>query len=170
MRNIQKAILSFAFALAGLSQTQAQSTVTVVNKTNGTEEVIEIPENMTADVDNLLAEWFSKTYLDKDEECQMKDENPVFETEVYINRLHRMRTVIEMPYNEVVRKFIDSYLLKRSRQIASLKRLGEYYFPIFENSLTHTADACATLLPTCWLHPTFTCQSLKRPWKLAAYL
>lgn len=133
MRNIQKAILSIAFTLLGVNQTQAQSTITVVN--NGTEEVIEIPENMTADVDNLLAEWFSKTYLDKDEECQMKDENPVFETEVYINRLHRMRTVIEMPYNEVVQKFIDMYSGRLRNSVAYMLAASNFYMPIFEEAL-----------------------------------
>lgn len=56
-------------------------------------------------------------------------------TEEIKRRLQHMPTEVAMPYNEVVRKFIDSYLLKRSRQIASLKRLGEYYFPIFEDKL-----------------------------------
>jgi len=42
---------------------------------------------------------------------------------------------IEMPYNAVVRKYIDMYL-GRPRQMAALRRLSEYYFPYFENQLT----------------------------------
>ena len=40
------------------------------------------------------------------------------EKEVYIDRLKRMPTIIEMPYNEVVQKFIDRYSGKLRRSVS----------------------------------------------------
>jgi len=54
---------------------------------------------------------------------------------IYIERLRTLPNEIAMPYNDVIRKFIDMYVLRRPRQVASLRRLSEYYFPIFEDKL-----------------------------------
>jgi membrane-bound lytic murein transglycosylase D len=43
--------------------------------------------------------------------------------------------VIEVPYNEVVRRYIQRYVKHSPRQLASLQRKAEYYFPLFEDIL-----------------------------------
>ena len=40
-----------------------------------------------------------------------------------------------MPYNEIVRRYILRYVKHSPRQLASLQRKAEYYFPIFEDIL-----------------------------------
>lgn len=114
---------------------QAQDTITVFDSTLGENEIIEIPENMMTEMDSLLSEWYSRTYLDQDEECNMKNENPFFETEVFINRLHRMPTVIEMPHNAVVQKFIDMYSGRLRRSVSYMLAANNFYMPIFEQAL-----------------------------------
>lgn len=54
---------------------------------------------------------------------------------VYIARLRALPCIVEMPYNTVVRSFIEMYVMRRPRQVAKLKMLGQYYFPIFEDAL-----------------------------------
>lgn len=52
---------------------------------------------------------------------------------VYKKRLQALPFVIEVPYNEVVRRYIQRYIKHSPRQLATLQRKAEYYFPIFED-------------------------------------
>ena len=54
---------------------------------------------------------------------------------VYKARLQSLPFVIEVPYNEIVRRYILRYVKHSPRQLASLQRKAEYYFPIFEDIL-----------------------------------
>jgi len=127
--------------LSGNSAVQAQDDFTddddeiTVTDGEGNEEVIEFPEAMTYDLDSLLNLYMSKTYLQEDNDCNMKDVNPVFDKEVYIDRLKRMPTVIEMPYNDVVQKFIDRYSGRLRQSVSFMLGAANFYIPIFEEAL-----------------------------------
>lgn len=54
---------------------------------------------------------------------------------VYKARLQALPYVVEVPYNAVVRNYILRYIKRSPRQLASLQRRAEYYFPIFEDIL-----------------------------------
>jgi membrane-bound lytic murein transglycosylase D len=54
---------------------------------------------------------------------------------IYKERLQTLPFIIEVPYNEVVRRYILRYVKHNPRQLASLQRKAEYYFPIFEDIL-----------------------------------
>ena len=101
----------------------------------GSEEDIDFPESMTYNLDSLMNEYMSKTYLEPDNDCQTKDENPTFSKEVYIERLYRMPTVMEMPYNEVVQSCIDRYTGRMRRTVGFLLGASNFYMPIFEEAL-----------------------------------
>ena len=102
--------LLFSVLLAA-PQAYAQESVDVIIRENGTErrEVIDLPKSMTYPVDSLLNDWKAKNYIDLGKDCSTSTVNPEFSDSVYIDRLSRMPTVMEMPYNEIVRKFIDMY-------------------------------------------------------------
>ena len=102
---------------------------------SGNEEVIEFPEAMTYDLDSLLNLYMSKTYLDEPQDCNMRDINPVYSREEYIERLSRMPTVMEMAYNEVVQKFIDRYSGRLRHSISYMLGASNFYMPIFEQAL-----------------------------------
>ena len=106
-----------------------------VTDNNGQEEVIEFPEAMTFELDSLLNLYMSKNYLDEDNDCRMKDVNPVFEKEVFIERLKRIPSIIEMPYNEVVQKFIDRYSGRLRHSVSYMLGASNFYMPIFEEAL-----------------------------------
>ena len=139
---MKKYIISAALLLASNIAIQAQieedfadeDEITVTDE-QGKEEVIEFPEAMTFELDSLLNLYMSKTYLDEDNDCRMKDVNPVFEKEVYIDRLKRMPTIIEMPYNEVVQKFIDRYSGRLRHSVSYMLGASNFYMPIFEEAL-----------------------------------
>ena len=106
----------------------------VVIDQSGNEEVIEFPEAMTYDLDSLLNEYMSKTYLTSND-CNMKNENPSYPTEVFIDRLSRMPTVMEMAHNNVVQNFIDRYCTRLRGTISYMLGASTFYIPIFEEAL-----------------------------------
>ena len=106
-----------------------------VTDEEGNEEVIDFPEAMTYDLDSLMNLYMSKTYLDADEDCQSKDISPVFTKEDYIERLGRLPSVMEMPYNEVVQKFIERYSGRLRRSVSVMLGACNFYMPIFEEAL-----------------------------------
>ena len=108
--------------------------ITVTDE-EGNEEEIDFPEAMTYDLDSLLNLYNSKTYLTQENDCNMKDENPEYTREEYIERLSRMPTVMEMSYNDVVRKFIDRYTVRLRHSVSYLLGAANFYMPIFEEAL-----------------------------------
>ena len=108
--------------------------ITVVDQ-SGNEEVIEFPEAMTYDLDSLLNLYMAKTYLDEPQDCNMKDVNPEYSREEYVERLYRMPCVMEMSYNDVVQKFIDRYSGRLRRSISYMLGASNFYIPIFEQAL-----------------------------------
>ena len=140
---MKKYIISVALLFASNMAIQAQieedyeddeDEITVTDN-NGQEEVIEFPEAMTFELDSLLNLYMSKNYLDEDNDCRMKDVNPVFEKEVFIERLKRIPSIIEMPYNEVVQKFIDRYSGRLRHSVSYMLGASNFYMPIFEEAL-----------------------------------
>ena len=106
-----------------------------VKDKDGHEELIEFPEAMTYDLDSLLNLYMSKTYLSDSNDCNMKDENPVFTKEEYIERLSRIPSVMEMAYNDVVQKFIDRYSGRLRYSVSYMLGAANFYMPIFEEAL-----------------------------------
>ncbi|MDE6002420.1 MAG: lytic transglycosylase domain-containing protein [Prevotella sp.] len=115
-------------------ETNDEDEITVTDQ-KGHQEVIEFPEAMTYDLDSLLNLYMSKTYLDEDGDCNMRDINPVYTKEDYINRLSRLPNVMEMVHNDVVQKFIDRYSGRLRHSISYMLGASNFYIPIFEEAL-----------------------------------
>ncbi len=113
----------------------AQQDITVHDNQTGKDEVIGLPEGMLLEMDSLLQEWHIKNYLTPDENCESSNENPQYEKEEYISRLKRLPNLIEMPYNEVVQKFIDHYCTRLRRSVSYMLGANNFYVPIFEEAL-----------------------------------
>ena len=132
--NIRKTLTAMSLVLS-LTAT-AQNEVTVYNDKTGENEEFGLPEGMmSAELDSLLREWNTKNYLTFDENCQTAKENPVYEKDEYIRRLSRLPNVIDMTYNDVVRKYIDQYSERLRRQVSVMLGASNFYFPLFEEAL-----------------------------------
>lgn len=133
----RKPYITLLLLTLGLANATAQERVEVTIRENGTahEEFIDLPTSMTYPLDSLLVDWKAKNYIDLGKECSTSPDNPVFSDSVYIDRLQRMPTVMEMPYNEVVRKFIDLYTGRLRNQVAFMLSACNFYMPIFEEAL-----------------------------------
>lgn len=137
MTRIRIAITTMFWACTCLLQAQVVTTddEIIVSDAQGNEEEIEFPESMNDDLDSLLNLYHAKTYLRDDDDCQEKDVNPVFGKDVYIDRLRRMPTVMEMPYNEVVQTFIERYTGRLRRSVSFMLGASNFFMPIFEEAL-----------------------------------
>ena len=109
--------------------------VITVTDQDGKSEEFEVPVGLEDNLDSLLLLYNTQTYMMPDTSCKYRDVNPVFEKEVYIDRLKRLPTLIEMPYNEVVQKFIDRYSGKLRRSVSFMLGASNFYMPIFEEAL-----------------------------------
>ncbi|MBO1363605.1 transglycosylase SLT domain-containing protein [Prevotella sp. A2931] len=127
-------ILNGSSMLYAQSNNKGQEVITVTNE-KGQKEDIDLPEAMTDELDSLLHLYNAKTYLKTDTGCNMPDINPLYEKEVYIDRLKRLPTIIEMPYNDVVQKFIERYSGKLRRSVSYMLGAQNFYMPIFEEAL-----------------------------------
>ena len=106
-----------------------------VTDQDGNEEIIEFPEAMTYDLDSLLNLYMSETYLGKPGDCEMTNENPTYPREVYIERLQRIPSVMELAYNDIVQRFIDRYTGRLRYSVSYMLGALNFYLPIFEEAL-----------------------------------
>jgi len=130
--------ICFLLSLFLLSPAGAQEqSVDVLIRENGTEkhEIIQLPVSITYPLDSLLSDWKAKNYIDLGKDCSTSDVNPEFSDSVYIDRLSRIPAVMEMPYNEVVRKFIDMYAGRLRKHVSFMLSACNFYMPIFEEAL-----------------------------------
>ena len=136
MKRIKSYYPLIFFFLLATSQVKAQS-VDVTIKENGTErqESIELPKSMTYPLDSLLSDWKAKNYIDLGKDCSTSEVNPQFSDSVYIDRLSRIPAVMEMPYNDIVRKFIEMYSGRLRSQVSFMLSACNFYMPIFEEAL-----------------------------------
>lgn len=108
--------------------------ITVTNE-KGENETFDLPEAMTSEIDSLLHLYHTKTYLKRDADCNFPNVNKTYEPDVYKDRLRRLPTIMEMPYNNVVQKFIDRYSNELRNAVGIMLGASNFYMPIFEQAL-----------------------------------
>lgn len=123
-------------ALAAMSATarkEAKPNVLDV-KTSITDEAVIYPESFEADTQKILEGWYMKNYTATDRRYEEMGDRPTSDDTI-IKRLRELPTIIEMPFNQVVRQYIDRYTQKARPQVAATLGLGLYYMPVFEQVL-----------------------------------
>jgi len=126
-------ILIFAYILFSInifSQTNKHQPVDILR---GDTSII-VPPDYERAVEDMSNYWLiSRMVIQK---CNRDAATPVFyDDSIYIKRLQQLPYRIEMPYNSIVRSFIDRYA-RSIRQVEYMVGLGEsHYFPIFEHAL-----------------------------------
>ncbi|HPS11847.1 MAG TPA: transglycosylase SLT domain-containing protein [Prolixibacteraceae bacterium] len=97
--------------------------------------------------DSLVSDWYIKSAYNYDstEEVTLtpfcdNTLNPELKTQslpdsVIIRRLTELNSIIDLPYNESVKKMIDFYSCKIRKKVQVMLGVADYYFPIFEQAL-----------------------------------
>lgn len=123
MKNL---FIGIATLLLGITGIQAQTEK---------EELTDFPETMQSDLDSLFWDWQSKNYIFVDDNCRMMPEGPKVSDSVYIDRLSRIPSIIEMPFNDVVKKYIEAYTGRLRNKVSFMLAASNFYIPIFEEAL-----------------------------------
>lgn len=127
-------LLLLAFVPSAWAQVNQEKTVTVTNA-NGKEEQIDLPTSMTEELDSTTQIYKAKNYLTRDPNCNMPDVNRTYSADVYKQRLSKLPTIIEMPYNDIVQKFIDRYTGELRHSVGYMLGAQNFYIPVFEEAL-----------------------------------
>lgn len=136
--HIRLPLSTFALGILLLSapaRAQENTAVLIAEDDAQHTDTIGLPTGMTYPLDSLLNDWKAKTYIDIGKDCSTSHVNPQFSDSIYIDRLTRMPVLMEMPYNDIVRKFIDTYTVRLRGQVAFMLSACNFYMPIFEEAL-----------------------------------
>lgn len=99
-----------------------------------TDSNIIFPESFETNTTRMLEGWYMQNYTATDDRYKTDRDVPVSD-ELLQDRLAKLPTVIEMPYNQIVRSYIERYTQRGRSQVAAILGLSLYYMPIFEQAL-----------------------------------
>lgn len=130
---------SFTLAIAVVATASAWCTPRAINVRSITADTIKNsniipPESFETDAHKMMQNWYLQNYTVLDKEAD-KRPSVTGTDQDYIDRLQRMNTVIEMPYNSIVRAFINMYVERKKGLVESMLGMSLYYMPIFEQAL-----------------------------------
>ena len=99
------------------------------------EKDIKFPEFITEDFDKQLSNWQAQTFLQKVDQKQSKNKDLHISDTIYAKKLASMQSIVRMPYNSMVRTFIDTYVKRGHRQVSFMLGVSELYMPIFDEEI-----------------------------------
>ncbi len=95
-----------------------------------------LENNYVDNLDSLIDLWYIKNAIKSQypdsivvdpEICDVPDS-------VYIERLSKIPSVIDLTYNKIVKNYIYVYVKKRRANVQYMLGMSDYYFPIFEKT------------------------------------
>lgn len=129
-------ISRYLFAFAALSSAVCLSASTnILDIKDSIHENTSIyPESFETDTRKMQEDWYLRNYAVLDDKADSRASVHASDQEI-IERLSQMATVIEMPFNSIVRSYIDMYTDRRKQLVENMLGMSLYYMPIFEQAL-----------------------------------
>ena len=135
MKKLNRITIIGLVALMGASSFAAPKGKSVLSlKETITDNNIVFPSSYAADTHEMMNNWYLQNYAILDYTVDQKSPGNVSDQE-YMRRLKQLPTTIEMPYNPVVRAYIDRYTQRSRTLVEQMLGMSLYYFPIFEEAL-----------------------------------
>lgn len=128
---MNKKIVTLCLSLMSFGCVSAQDVVTV-QEDSGKIESIDMPEGMIISEEELMNDYTNKTNLS---EGTGTSQTLSYNDSVLVSRLSRIPTTIEMPLNDVTRKYIETYSNKMRGSVSVMLGASNFYNPIFEEAL-----------------------------------
>lgn len=91
--------------------------------------------NFDENLDSLLNLYYVEQSIASDPEFWNNTVDtiiPEFPDSVYIERIKKIPTVLDLTYNSVVRRYIEVYTKQKRPNVGVMLGLSQYYFPIFD--------------------------------------
>lgn len=96
------------------------------------QDVFDMPESILISEEDLMNDYTNKSNLSPGASIY---QNLSYDDSVLVSRLSRIPTTIEMPLNNVTRKYIDLYSNRLKGSVAVMLGASNFYNPIFEEAL-----------------------------------
>jgi len=102
---------------------------TIIIKNDRSHELIE------ANLDSLVSNWYLSRLMEERQVLYMDSDTPLvsFPDSVYRERLKAIHSVVNLPYNSIVRNHIHVYTDRKRDKFEIMLGMREYYFPIIED-------------------------------------
>lgn len=100
---------------------------------------LDLPEGMLLNTEDQLNDWNNSQYLTEGNRPSSPEDVDT-QAETYKTRLQRIPAIMEMPYNDVVRKYIDQYTNRLRHSVSIMLGAQNFYVPMFEEALE--AEGC----------------------------
>lgn len=91
-------------------------------------------ERISRDLDSLVSSWYVKMAINNIPGTLRYDTAVVeFADSVYRDRLGKISSIINLPYNSIIRNHIHVYTVKKRDVFSAILGLKDYYFPMIED-------------------------------------
>ncbi len=124
-------VATFSTPLSAEGLVSSEGSFQIVEKQNNYDSLLSVwyTNNIYDSYENFVSEFID---ISIDEETNFKESLP---DSVYIQRLEMLATAVQLPFNDVVKRYIEVYTIRNRAQMASMMGLAKYYMPIFEQEL-----------------------------------
>ncbi|HOI26326.1 MAG TPA: transglycosylase SLT domain-containing protein [Paludibacteraceae bacterium] len=92
-----------------------------------------VPNEFGANLDSLLHVYKLNAYNTSD--CVSDSLGFSLDDSTYMRRLQQIPAIMELSFNDIVKRYIEVYTIKKRKQVSYMLGAGKYYFPIFEKAL-----------------------------------
>lgn len=127
------AISASIFMPVTLGAGNAPSLLDIKDSLHTSSQII-YPESFETNTTKMLENWYLKNYAILDRDADSRESIKASDEQI-MERLASLPTVIEMPFNSVVRNYIDMYSERKKQLVENMLGLSLYYLPIFEQAL-----------------------------------
>ncbi|MBQ9641736.1 MAG: transglycosylase SLT domain-containing protein [Bacteroidaceae bacterium] len=128
----KKLNIFFLLTVLAVGAVRAQEVILVENDSNRMEP-FDMPEGMIVSEEDLMNDYNNREGLTDGNAATVRTLS--YDDSVIVSRLSRIPTTIEMPLNNVTRKFIDSYSNRMKGSVSVMLGAANFYMPIFEEAL-----------------------------------
>jgi membrane-bound lytic murein transglycosylase D len=134
-----KLLLVFALMASSTLASVNRDTIPYALK-DTTLEGVGLINRFGSNVDSLLGLWYVQPATDTTNMLSVSGIDstfviPEFPDSVYIKRLAEINSVIQLPFNSIVRNFINVYTNRQREKVEVMLGVADFYFPIFEEIL-----------------------------------
>jgi membrane-bound lytic murein transglycosylase D len=121
-------VLLIIFFIAVLKANAASDVDTIIIKSDNSSERI------AADLDSLVNTWYVKIAI-KNKPSDNPGDTIGFQIPdtVYEHRLSKINSIINLPFNNIIRNHIEVYTIRQREKFCAVLGLKDYYFPMIED-------------------------------------
>ncbi|MDO4948898.1 MAG: transglycosylase SLT domain-containing protein [Bacteroidales bacterium] len=126
---MQKKILLLVLPILNSLMALAQEPIVCAN------DSMAILENIQLNYDSLYVDWISRHHITMGDVDVATTTNEALTDSLIIERLQRIPTTLELPYNEDVHKYIEYYANRIPQKVSFMLGAYNFYAPIIEEAL-----------------------------------